>query len=667
MYPLHELADALGLAREWRDVDGCEQTVSDTTLARIATTLGYPAQDDAQIAASLDLVAREALVPPAMVVTEVGRATPLPASLSHVQLIEEDGTARTLALNGALLPAIDTPGYHRLFVNGHEITLAVAPATCPSLHDILPETRKGEKLWGPAVQIAALRSATPRAYGTLAELAEAVSLFAAKGADALAINPVHALFAGVGRGYSPYSPSSRLHLNTAFAAPELLGLPALELGGETGGYLIDWEDALPRQQAALGELYASLDATTRERFEKACANDPALYRHALFDALDGYFRSEGICGWQNWPAQYHDPNGKAVERVAAENPDEIAFHMFTQWLTREGLATVQARARAAGMTIGLVGDLAVGVDTGGADSWVLQGAMLEGLTIGAPPDPLGPLGQNWNLTSYSPQGLRRTGYAPWIAMLRSAFTLTGALRIDHAFGLARLWVIPAGENSSEGAYLSYPFEDMLRLLVLEAHRANALLVAENLGTAPFGFLSALEQRHLLDMRVLWFERAADEGFIGAADYPVASVAMTGTHDTATVAGWWTGRDLEWAEKLGRLPQGTTPEEAALRRDWDRGLLWASLTRDETPRPHADNTAPVVAAALAHIGHTPSCLAIAPLEDLLGEVEQPNLPGTIDAHPNWRRRMAIPLAAALAEDGTVERIHVLDEARKQAPR
>ncbi len=682
--PLHRLAHALGIARAWRDVEGRDQIVRDAALARIATALGYPAGSDHEITASLAALESEANRPPRMLVTEVGRPTPLPQSLARAQLITEDGTARELDLTQAVIPPIDTPGYHRLVLAGHALTLAVAPRRCPSP---APPRRDGAaptRLWGPAIQIPALRqgpSAGPdkdlgltKPYGTLAELAEAVDLFAARGADAIAVNPLHALFAGEGHRYSPYSPSSRQHFNTAFAAPELLGMPPLDWSlqavrdadADAGADLIDWENALPRQQALLDALFRGLDEATRARFEAATANDEDLRRHALFDALDVHFRSKGLVGWRNWPAAYHDPDGDAVAQVARRNPGQIAFHMFTQWLTREGLARVQARAQAAGMAIGLVGDLAVGVHIAGADSWTLQGSLLDGLTIGAPPDPLGPLGQNWNLTSFSPQGLVRTGYAPWIAMLRAALSRTGALRIDHAFGMARLWVIPEGGSSQDGAYLSYPFEDLLRLAVLEAYRANAILIAENLGTAPFGFLGALEERRLLDMRVLWFERAADDGFIGAGDYPSDAVAMTGTHDTATLAGWWTGRDLDWAEKLGRLPEGTSPEAAAERREWDRGLLWASLTHDEAPRPSPEDPAPVVEAALAHIGRTPSVLAIAPLEDLLCEVEQPNLPGTVTEHPNWRRRSHASLASLLDDPATQARLAALDTARKAPP-
>ena len=662
---LHALAEAIGLSRIWWDIDGCEQTVSDASLARIATALGYPAGSADEIARSLEQVAEEQREPPAMIVTEAGRPTPLPASLGRAVLTGTGGTEQVLDFAGWALPPVDIPGYYTLSLQGHEVTLAVAPRTCPTIGQLLPDTRKDEKLWGAAVQIPALRGAVPQPFGNFADLAGALPRFAALGADALAINPVHALFPGYGHGFSPYSPSSRLYLNTAMGDPALLGLPPLPAGtAQDSGPFIDWEAALPRRMAELRAVFAGLDAGTRARIAADNASHgEGLRRHAIYDALDTLYRPKGASGWRDWPEEYHDPAGEAVAAFAREQAGEVEFHLFLQWLARESLAKAQAGARAAGMAVGLVADLAVGVHTGGSDSWAMRGEMLEWLTIGAPPDPLGPHGQNWMLTTFSPMGLKRSGYAPWINTLRSALNLTGALRIDHAFGLARLWVVPEGEPSSAGAYLAYPFEDLLRLVALEAHRAGALIIAEDLGTAPHGFGPAIEARRLLPMRVLWFERAVDRGFIGAQDYPADAVAMTGTHDTATVAGWWTGRDLDWAERLGRLPEGTTRAEADRQREWDRGLLWASLTHNAAPRPAPDDPAPAVEAALAHIGHTPSQLAIAPLEDLLCDVEQPNLPGTVTEHPNWRRRLPAPLEELLEEPGTRDRIAALDAARK----
>ncbi|RLL63942.1 4-alpha-glucanotransferase [Paenirhodobacter hankyongi] len=662
MTPIEEIAAAAGVARIWHDIFGSDQVIPEARLARILAALGYPVGSAAEIARSRDQLAGEAATPPAMIVTEAGIGTALPATLPQgdipALLVCEDGTSRPIALANGRLAAVTEPGYYRLVLGKTELTLAVAPPTCHGI-DALGDRH----FWGPAVQIPALRGATPTPFGGFGELADAARLFAARGADAMMINPVHALFPGHGAGYSPYSPSSRLFLNTAMADPALLGLPPL--AAAPGGALIDWAGALPARHAALRALFATLDAETRARIAAdSAAEGPGLRRHAIFDALDTRFRPTGADGWRAWPAAFHDPDGAAVAEFAREEAEEVEFHLFTQWLAREGLSAAQAAARQGGMAIGLIADLAVGVHGAGSDSWSLRGQMLDGLTIGAPPDPLGPQGQNWLLSSFSPRGLRDSGYAPFIAMLRATLARAGGLRIDHAFGLARLWVVPDGQSSAEGAYLSYPFEDMLRLAALESHRAQALIVAEDLGTKPFGFTEAIEAKKMLGMRVLWFERAGDQGFIGPQDYAPMSLAMTGTHDTATVAGWWTGRDLDWAEKLHRFGPGESRADADAHRAWDRGRLWGTIGAG-APCPAVDDPAPVVRAALRHLGHTASRLALAPLEDLLALREQPNLPGTIDDHPNWRRRLDAPLAELLDDPTTAERIETLATARTEA--
>lgn len=656
MEQLHALAQACGVAREWVDVEGRHQTVADEALAAVLAALGEEAGSERQIARSLAAAAARAGSLPPMLVGDCGARIALPFAVARAEATDADGVTRPLEVQGAGLIAPDAPGYYDLVLDGRALRLAVAPPHCP-----LPAAA-GRRPWGVSLQIPALRGAQPSPFGTFGDLAEAARQFGAAGADALAINPVHALFPGEGEGYSPYSPSSRLFLNTAMGDPALAGLPPLPPSGGAAEPLIDWAGALPRRLEELRTVFAAISPAQRAALTEA--EDPMLRRHALFDALDCRFRPQGAHGWRDWPSAFHDPAGPAATRFAAERGEEIAFHLFAQGLARRGLEAAQAAARGAGMGIGLIADLAVGVDPSGSDAWSLRHAMLAGLTIGAPPDPLGPLGQNWSITGFSPEGLRASGYEPWIAMIRAALRAGGGLRIDHAFGLARLWVIPEGGATGDGAYLSYPFEDLIRLATLEAHRAGALVIAEDLGTAPHGFTHAVTTRRMLGMRVLWFERAADHGFIGAQDYAPLSAAMSGTHDTVTVAGWWRGRDLDWAERLGRLPEGTTRAEAEAIREWDRGLLWSTL-RHEAPRPAPEDPAPVVDAAIGHIARTPSCLALVSLEDMLGLEEQPNLPGTVDVHPNWRRRLALPTDALSADPDISRRCAILDQARREA--
>jgi 4-alpha-glucanotransferase len=650
MSALHALAKAAGVTRLWQDADSKDQVVPDAALATVLGALGYPAASEAQARASLAALEAEARQAPAFLSVDVGDTQALPDALAHARTAElqlEDGSSRSLAFDGGILPAIAEPGYHRLRIGGHELVLAVAPKRC-LLPAELPGVGKG-KLWGTAIQIPSLHD-RPSAYGDFGDLRSALRLFAERGADAVAISPVHAPAAGQSKSFAPYSPSSRLFLNPAFA-----DVP--DVTQTNGGELIDWPVGLSSRQQALRDAYGVLSAGQRAEVQAwAQAQGPALQRQALFDALS--LRLAGA-GWRDWPPELHDPEGAAATRFAADHADEIDFQVFTQWLADRSLAAVQHEAKSSGMAVGLIADLAVGIDPGGSDAWNLQGAMLEGLTIGAPPDPLGPLGQNWGLTSFSPRGLRQSAFAPWIATIRTALRHAGGIRIDHAFGLARLWVVPQGAAASEGAYLAYPFEDLLRILAIESHRAGAVIVGEDLGTRPPGFVEPVVTRGMLGMRVLWFERDEDGAFIPAEDFPEQALAMTGTHDVATVAGWWRGRDLEWNRRLGRGGGDWQDEEK--RRMADRKALWSTIGNGAAMPPQND-PAPVVEAALRHLGGTASALTIVPLEDLLALDEQPNLPGTIDEHPNWRRRLSGPLADLLAEPATARRISALVEAR-----
>ena len=646
--PLHRLAASVGVSRIWRDVEGRTQTVADAALGAILSALGHEVASARQIAASLKAAQADRIGPPPLIVTDMGKETSVALPDGLVMLTGEDGRTQHLHVVDGRLPPVARAGYYDLEAKGQVVQLAIAPPQCP-----LPT---GPRPWGLSVQIPSLRGAVPQPFGDFGGLAEAVAVLGRAGANAVAINPVHALFPGVGEDFSPYSPSSRLFFNTAMGNPALVGLPPLAVA--EGPALIDWPSALPHRLAQLRAVFDGLDASWRARLlQEASAGGEALLRHATFDALDRHFRPKGAKGWQNWPAAFHDPRSLDVAHFAKDHAEEVNFHLFLQWLARESLDAVQARAKDSGMSIGLIGDLAVGVTPGGSDAWAMPDAMLRGLTIGAPPDPLGPLGQNWSITSFSPDGLRATGYTPWIAMVRSAMRASGGLRIDHAFGLARLWVIPDGGTSADGAYLTLPFDDLVRLATLEAHRAHCVVIAEDLGTSPHGFTQAISDRHMLGMRVLWFERAKDHGFIGAQDYPANAVAMTGTHDTQTVAGWWSGRDLDWAEQLGRLPKDVDRAQADAIRAWDRGLLWSTIGTGDRPAP--EETGPVVDAAIAHVAATPAALTLVPLEDLLGEVEQPNLPGTTSGHPNWQRRLEAPLAALFDAPDVQRRVHCLE--------
>ncbi|MEC3909195.1 4-alpha-glucanotransferase [Sphingobium sp. CR2-8] len=574
MNALHALAGKAGLARSWTDANGETQDVSDESLRAILTALGLPATDPDMIAHSMQALRDRESRGPAMVTADIGQPLPLTPDLIHGRLFDDADAQIDLSLDQLRQSGIAHPGYYRLETGNRQTHIAIAPNRCPAIPG---------RCWGLSVQIPSLRGRGE--FGDFGTLAEAVYAMAAIGADAVAISPIHSL--ADPERFTPYSPSSRLSLNSLFAEAEA---PPPDGNAD----LIDWTKAGPAKIEAL-------------------------------------------------------------RRIFAEQGSGESFDAFAQSHARQGLDKVQRAARESGMAIGLITDLAVGVDPSGADVSCDPQAFLQGLGIGAPPDPLGPDGQNWGLTSYHPHALIDRGFAPFIALLRANIPEHGGIRIDHGFGLERLWVIPAGKPASAGAYLSFPFDDMLRLVKLEAWRAHAIVIAEDLGTRPPGFGDALEKAGIYGMAVLPFQRDDAGAFLPAADYSGTAVAMSATHDTPTLAGWWTGRDLAWVRLLDR---GDADEaERALERE----ALWRVIGGTD-PMPPPDDPAPVIDRALAFLAGSNAPLLIVPMEDLVGLTEQPNLPGTIDEHPNWRRRLPAPIRTLLARDDVTRRIDQLNKER-----
>jgi 4-alpha-glucanotransferase len=356
-----------------------------------------------------------------------------------------------------------------------------------------------------------------------------------------------------------------------------------------------------------------------------------------------------------------DPNSPAVAYFASAHPEEILFNEFLQWITDRSVAAAQDIARRAGMRIGLIGDMAVGMDPNGSHAWGRQSDVLLGVTIGAPPDLLNPRGQDWGLTAFSPRAMEENGFAPFLATLRAAMRHAGGIRVDHAMGLARLWLVPEGGSPADGAYLNYPAVDLLRLLALESVRHNVVVIGEDLGTVPGGFHEMLEQTGVHGMRVLWFERDGRSGFLPPRAWGNTAVAMTSTHDLPTIAGWWKGSDIDVRHVHGRLAEGVDPEAVHIERAQDRPKLWDALLREHLVQgalPDPDQTAPVVDAALRFIARTEVPLSLIPLEDLLGQIEQPNLPGTITEHPNWRRRLPLPTDQVFDREDVSQRIDAI---------
>ena len=673
MSALADLAEAGGLQVDWSDASGQDQTVADEHLIRVLAALGYKAQSEQDIADSLAQVQEEERAATFLSV-DLGEDLALSADQAgqacEAELTLEDGSTQSLPLkrDGGQLrlatAAITRTGYHRLTLGTREFTLAIAPRRCFMVGDAAERRgARGRKLWGAAAQIPSLQDEQRTGFGGFGTLADAARALAGHGADALAISPAHALFPADVTRFSPYAPSSRLFLNILYADPRLVGA---EPAPGDAGELIDWEQAIPARLRSLRAAFASRsDKVKQQVAEYRARSGRELEHHAIFDALHAHFFDTGARGWQGWPKEYHDADGEAVQRFAAKHSEEVEFFLFAQWLAKASLDAAQQAATGAGMAIGLISDLAVGMDSGGSHAWSRPGDLLKGLSIGAPPDMLGPQGQDWGITSFAPQALRRSDFSGFIGTLRAALDHAGGIRIDHILGLRRLWVIPHGAPSPEGAYLSYPLDDMLRILAIESHRAQAIVIGEDLGTVPEGLRPKLARRGVYGMNVLWFERDEHGGFLPPAEWRKSAVALSGTHDLATIAGWWRGRDIDWAWKLGRSGADSEDDDRRQRHE-DRARLWQALIRSgtasgEQPAPH--DVWPVLEAAAAHVGSSPCDLAILPLEDLLGLDEQPNLPGTMDEHPNWRRRLPAPLEDLLARPEIARRTQAIAQARR----
>jgi 4-alpha-glucanotransferase len=668
---LRDLARRAGIAVEWQDYAGRPQTVSPPVLRRVLAALGLPADSSRELSASRRLLTRRSSLSdlPPLVTAVAGRPTRLDVGGNEAQPAElalERGDTRQIALlpaRGRLrIPAISEAGYHSLRVEDREIVLAVSPARCRSIDDVVPDAR----LWGLSAQLYSLSHPGDVGIGDLAGAADLARVAGMKGADAIALSPMHALYAADPARFGPYSPSSRLFLNPLHAAPELIfGQSAITEAAPTNG-LIDWPAASTAKYAQLRKTFYSFvdssdwDGALGAGFARFRAErGPLLYEHACFEALQAARMPQRE--WRTWPSDLRDPRGAAVTFFAASHAEEVLFHQFLQWISDRSVAAAQGVARQAGMRIGLIGDLAVGMDPSGSHAWSRQNDILLGVTIGAPPDLLNPRGQDWGLTGFSPRALEETGFAPFLATLQAAMRHVGGIRVDHAMGLARLWLIPEGASPAEGAYLNYPVGDLLRLLALESVRHNVVVIGEDLGTVPEGFHDMLEQSGIHGMRVLWFERDAQTGFGPPRSWGSTDVAMTSTHDLPTVAGWWKGSDIDVRHEHGRLGEGVDPDVARKEREQDRPRLWNAFVREhlgEGPVPAMDETDRVVDAAVRFIAKTEVPLSLIPLEDLLGQVEQPNLPGTIMEHPNWRRRLPVAADAVLQGEAVARRIELV---------
>lgn len=530
----------------------------------------------------------------------------------------------------------------------------------------LPAWLDGNRVWGAALQLYQLRSARDWGIGDFQDLAQAAELAAAAGADFLGVNPLHALFLAEPGRCSPFFPSNRRFLNPLYIAVDQVPgyreelVDAAERDRLRGLELVDYAGVARLKLAALRRLWPLWQEAAGEDGPEGLAAFDAfraargmpLARQALFELLSAHFVEQGLsAGWHGWPEAYRRPDAEAVLAFEAERRDELAFHCWLQWLADRQLERAKQRARSAGMRLGLYLDLAVGDAPDGAATWGDQALMVTGARIGAPPDGFNIAGQDWGLSPLSPAELRARALEPYRAILEDVMRHAGALRLDHAMGIRQLFFIPSGHPAIEGTYLRYPLHDMLGALAAASRHCESVIIGEDLGTVPEGFREMMSEAEIQSYRLLYFERL-DHGLRPPEDYPARALACLSTHDLPPLVGWWLGDDVALQRRLGFMDEAMAETELSRRRDDQRRLLEQlvdeRLVAEAEARAltsHAPDAATVARLAPVlhrHLARAPSRLFAVRLEDLAGERLAVNVPGTVDEHPNWQRRLGLAL-------------------------
>jgi 4-alpha-glucanotransferase len=490
--------------------------------------------------------------------------------------------------------------------------------------------------WLLAVQLYSVRSQRNWGIGDFTDLASLLELAAQLGADGVGLNPLHALFDDKPADCSPYSPNSRLFLNPLYIDVEQI--PEFEAGREAHkaaarlreGHIVDYTGVAKLKWRALRAAFEKFKARPatgrREDFDAFRAERaPLLSRFACFEAL----RHRLDQPWWEWPAEWRAPDdAKCAELRRGRDATEIEFVEFVQWTADRQLRACRDLARQLGLKVGLYLDVAVGVQSGGFDAWNEQTAISRHLSVGAPPDPLNLAGQNWGLAGFNAAGLELESFEPFREMLRASMRYAGAIRLDHVLGLKRLYLVPHGFAADNGAYVQMPFEALLAATAQESATNRCIVIGEDLGTVPEGFRDTMASWGIWSYLVMMFERD-DRGAFRAPDYYLPNALVTfNTHDLSTYAGWRSFADLKLKRSLGIDP-GESDE-----------ARWHALAMlDEVLRHHAihDNNLYAIAAFLSK---TRSRLLAISLEDLLGVTDQPNIPGTVNEHPNWRQRLPV---------------------------
>lgn len=623
---LRQLAQVYGVHLGFYDLHGTEHSASPDTLRALLGGMGIEAGSPSAVKESLaeTRARRNDAHLPDEIITSAGTPQSLPVTAPCDWMILDETGAEIMSgrAQGSIALGPLPVGYFTLHVaapDRHMETFVLsAPAQAPGVSEIA----QTDKSWGICGALYGLRSGHNGGLGSYADLPVTLRALAATGAQFFGLNPIHALGWAADEMISPYSPTHRGFFSTDHIAPRA------GLGPTPKGDFVDYSTFRRRQRTALRAEYARHDAAPaaeRKSFQRFRAKGgPVLDTFAQYESLSTLHGED----FRDWPAALREPGVDAARAAAGD----VGFHQWLQWRAETQIDAAQAAALEAGMGFGLYLDLAVGARPGGAEAWMHRDTIAAGVSIGAPPDHLNPEGQSWNLAAHAPARLKAAQYRPLRAMLRKLMAKSGILRVDHALGLLRSFWIP--DDGSPGGYVSQPFDSLLAVIAIEAARARCVVVGEDLGLVPDGFREKLNGAGLLSYAVWQYETPHDGQLCPPRDLRPFALACFGTHDTPTLKGFWYGQDIAWWQRMGWLSGGETRARHDQRSHQRNGL------RDMCALPPLATSDQIAETVQAQLSTAPSALVALQLDDLLGGLEAQNLPGTIDEHPNWRRRLPV---------------------------
>ena len=570
-------------------------------------------------------------------------------------------------------------GYHCLVLTQGEqqwqCRVIVAPRRCYEPDALL----MGKRLWGACIQLYTLRSEHNWGVGDFGDLNHMLEQVEARGGSFIGLNPVHALYPADPQSASPYSPSSRRWLNLIYidvnrvdefkrseAAQAWWHQPATQntLARIRASEWVDYPQVMQLKLTALRlafPLFLARDAQdirlqTFHHFVDQGGS--SLYQQAAFDALHAHLTTEDatMWGWPVWPEPYRDGHSDTVAEYCREHEQDIHFYLWLQWLAACQFDDCFRTSQSRSMALGLYRDVAVGVAEGGAETWCDRELYCLDASVGAPPDILGPLGQNWGLPPMNPHVLEARAYQPFIDLLRANMASCGALRIDHVMSLLRLWWIPHGRTADYGAYVKYPVDTLLAILALESQRHQCMVIGEDLGIVPPEIIDKLRDSGVYSYKVLYFEHDHDNTFRAPQSYPVQAMATITTHDLPTLRGYWQSDDLTLGSKLGLYPDPWILKQLYLEREQSKqGLLDGLHHYHCVPESFGDKASslsmsPVLNGGLQYyIADSASALLGLQPEDWLNMATPVNIPGTTSQYPNWRRKLTVSLEEMFADN------------------